>query len=163
MPPPTSTSQYTSRFPTESGGHGTSGAGTTSSGSESHGTQKKRHLLRRVMTAAQHSTTSVTTNRQRIELKFDKFGKSPTTGRSGSITTLLTTTPNSNAHPNASTTNTATDSKSASALAAAMRASESPPCKEKKLSMRTVRNLMRLGRSRQTSQSRDSSTEDEGR
>ncbi|XP_039959454.1 otoferlin-like [Bactrocera tryoni] len=142
----------------EPGGHGTSGAGTASSGSESHGTQKKRHLLRRVMTAAQHSTTSVTTNRQRIELKFDKFGKSPTTGRSGSITTLLTTTPNSNAH-----TNAATDSKSASALAAAMRATESPPCKEKKLSMRTVRNIMRLGRSRQTSQSRDSSTEDEGR
>lgn len=163
MPPPTSTYQYTSRFLTESGGHATSGAGTTSSGSESHGTQKKRHLLRRVMTAAQHSTTSVSTNRQRIELKFDKFGKSPTTGRSSSVTTLLTTTPNTNAHPNASTTNAATDSKSASALAAAMSATESPPCKEKKLSMRAVRNIMRLGRSRQTSQSRDSSTEDESR
>lgn len=112
------------------------------------------------MTAAQHSTTSVSSSRQRIELKFDKFGKSPTTGRSGSVTTLLTTTNNANTNGDAITTTT---EAAGSALAAAMRPTDSPQPKEKKLSMRTVRNIMRLGRGRQTSQSRDSSTEDEGR
>ncbi|XP_058978172.1 otoferlin-like [Musca domestica] len=38
-----------------------------------------------------------------------------------------------------------------------------PVVKEKRIAMRAVRSLMRLGRSRQSSQTRDSSTEDEGR
>lgn len=38
-----------------------------------------------------------------------------------------------------------------------------PVVKEKRMAMRAVRSLMRLGRSRQSSQTRDSSTEDEGR
>ncbi|XP_037931927.1 uncharacterized protein LOC119666716 [Teleopsis dalmanni] len=122
----------------ESGGNvatGSSGA----SGNDTFVSQKKRHLLRRVMSAAQSGAS--TSSRQRTELKFDKFGKSPTAAASTSANAMAVDTN----------------------IAGIASSNGSPLPKEKKMSLRTVRNIMRLGRSRQQTQSRDSSTEDEGR
>uniref|UniRef100_A0A1A9V0I0 C2 domain-containing protein n=1 Tax=Glossina austeni TaxID=7395 RepID=A0A1A9V0I0_GLOAU len=125
----------------ESSGNLASGSGAASSGSESYVSQKKRHLMRRVMSATNATTGG---SCQRDDLKFDKYGKSPTAlgGEGGDVR---------------ATSETIVVSSSGSQQAAA-----TTP-KEKRLTMRTVRNIMRLGRSRQSSQTRDSSTEDEGR
>lgn len=92
------------------------------------------------------SATNATTGGscQRDDLKFDKYGKSPTAmggeGGDGGATSETIVVSSSGSQQAATTTT-----------------------KEKRLTMRTVRNIMRLGRSRQSSQTRDSSTEDEGR
>ncbi|KAL9883742.1 otoferlin-like isoform 3-T8 [Glossina fuscipes fuscipes] len=124
----------------ESSGNLASGSGAASSGSESYVSQKKRHLLRRVMSATNTTTSGAC---QRDVLKFDKYGKSPTAmgGEGGD---------------GGATSETIVVSSSGSQQAATA-------TKEKRLTMRTVRNIMRLGRNRQSSQTRDSSTEDEGR
>ncbi|XP_055909489.1 otoferlin-like isoform X1 [Eupeodes corollae] len=98
---------------------------------------RKRHLLRRVMSSGQgvggsHSAGS--SSHHKSELKFDKFGKSPTVTRGR-----------------------------AAASGTAASAPGTPMAKEKKMSLRTVRNVLRLGKHRPPPQSRDSSTEDEGR
>lgn len=78
-------------------------------------------------------------SQKRTELKFDNYGKSPTAFTSSSTSAILATASSSNA------------------------ATGQTVQKEKRITMRAVRSIMRLGRSRQNSQSRDSSTEDEGR
>ena len=85
-------------------------------------------------------------SRQRVELKLDKYDKPATTRTGGSIAiggNVL--------------------SAGASSDAATPGGSPVPVVKEKRMTMRAVRNIIRLGRSRQSSQARDSSTEDEGR
>lgn len=94
------------------------------------------------------SSSSSAMNRQRAELKFDKYGKSPT------ATTQM----------NISGSGVGgVFSAGASSDAATPGGSPVAPVKEKRMTMRAVRNIIRLGRSRQNSQTRDSSTEDEGR
>ncbi|XP_065364288.1 otoferlin-like [Calliphora vicina] len=138
----------------ESSGNLACGSGAASSGSESYVSAKKRHLLRRVMSAANpNATTSsaaataantLALHRQRAEMKFEKYGKTPTRKGSTSMTVGLV-------------------SAGASSDAATPGGSPVAPVKEKRMTIRAVRNIIRLGRSRQSSQTRDSSTEDEGR
>ncbi|XP_055370842.1 otoferlin-like [Condylostylus longicornis] len=98
---------------------GSSGNGC---GSSSNQPNKKRHLLRRVISSAQNvkltSSSTTTSNQQGV-------------ADGGGMTGTLEL------------------GKS--------------PSRDKRMTLRTVRNMMRLGRGRQRSQSRDSSTEDEGR
>lgn len=94
--------------------------------------------------AAATAANTLALHRQRAELKFDKYGKTPTRKGSNSMTVGLV-------------------SAGASSDAATPGGSPVAPVKEKRMTMRAVRNIIRLGRSRQSSQTRDSSTEDEGR
>ncbi|KAI8121686.1 Otoferlin [Lucilia cuprina] len=147
----------------ESSGNIASGSGAASSGSESYVSTKKRHLLRRVMAAANSNATtssaaaatanSLAVNRQRAELKFDKYGKSPT--RKGSQPTMTGVGGSGAGGGGAISAGASSD--------AATPGGSPVPMKEKRMTMRAVRNIIRLGRSRQSSQTRDSSTEDEGR
>lgn len=101
------------------------------------------------MSAANASTSASSTSRQRAEnLKFDKYGKSPTR--------------------KAMAAGTAAGSSGAAAMSSDAGTPGGSPqaggaTKEKRMTMRAVRSIMRLGRGRQASQARDSSTEDEGR
>ncbi|TMW49673.1 hypothetical protein DOY81_005242 [Sarcophaga bullata] len=138
----------------ETSGNIASGSGAASSGSESYVSSKKRHLLRRVMSAANpNASTSLSAaassaiSRQRVELKLDKYDKTASARTGGTGVAI-----GGNVLSAGASSDTATPG-----------GSPVPVVKEKRMTMRAVRNIIRLGRSRQSSQARDSSTEDEGR
>uniref|UniRef100_A0A1A9WFC8 Uncharacterized protein n=1 Tax=Glossina brevipalpis TaxID=37001 RepID=A0A1A9WFC8_9MUSC len=136
----------------ESSGNLASGSGAASSGSESYVSQKKRHLLRRVMSATNATTGG---SCQRTDLRLDKYGSSSTSTGGGGFRGGGGGGGGDDDGGGA-TSDAITDVPSRSQQA-------TTTTKEKRLTLRTVRNIMRLGRSRQSSQTRDSSTEDEGR
>lgn len=97
------------------------------------------------------AATSSVISRQRVELKLDKYNK-PASNRMSSSGGVAV-----------GGVGGGFTSAGASSDAATPGGSPVPVVKEKRMTMRAVRNIIRLGRSRQSSQARDSSTEDEGR
>uniref|UniRef100_A0A1I8P4F1 C2 domain-containing protein n=1 Tax=Stomoxys calcitrans TaxID=35570 RepID=A0A1I8P4F1_STOCA len=134
----------------DSSGTIASGSGAASSGSES----SKRRLLKRVISSsqshAQSSSTSATTSTAVMGGGGGGGG-----GTSSTQPIPITGRQRSDIASRSSSIGGATSD--------AGTPGGSPVVKEKRITMRAVRSLMRLGRSRNNSQTRDSSTEDEGR